>query len=477
MSIVTRLLGLERQLETRATTFADVWGRDAQEYGIGTAAGKHVTLDSAMGVSTVFACVRIISDNVSTLPLDIFNSGDGTRKPFTDTPDWARFKDSPLSKIDLMSQVTVSLLLDGNAYVATYRDATLRIIGLEVLDPAAVAVRKVNGQTRYQINGGDLLTRLDVLHIPGMMMPGAVKGMSPIAYARESIALSLSATEYGAAFFGNGALPGMTVEVPGELSDVGIKQLKRAWNDTHQGAGNSNKLAVLTEGAKFTKVTVNPDDAQFLQTRQFQVTDITRIFGVPPHLVGDSSNSTSWGSGLAEQNTTFVQHTLRPLVERLETGLNFLVRSEGRPDTVFVKLTLDGLLRGDTAERLASYQVGLDAGFYTIEEVRMWEDLPPLPKPEPDEAPEVEAEPDSNAVDDAKAIAEVIQKVYLGVDKVVTNEEARALISTTGFSLPGALPEEEAAAVPPALEAFQPGAEQDPAATPEGEPNDDDQDA
>jgi HK97 family phage portal protein len=382
MSFMTRLFGADSQ-ETRAMTHSDLWGMNVAEAGLATAAGQNVTADTAMQVSTVFSCVRIISDNVSTLPLDIFNSENGTRKPFGKTPQWAKFQDGPLSKIDLMSQVTVSIMLAGNAFLATYRDATMRIIGLEVLDPETVTVRRVRGQTLYQINGGELLTRRDVLHIPGMMMPGALVGMNPIQYARESIGLSLSATQYGAAFFGNGALPGMTVEVPGELSDVGIKQLKRGWNDTHQGAGNSHKLAVLTEGAKFNQVTVNAKDAQFLETRQFQVTDITRIFGVPPHLVGDSSNSTSWGSGLAEQNTTFVQHTLRPMVERLETALNFLVRSEGLPDSVFVKLTLDGLLRGDTSERLASYAVGLASGFYTIDEVRAWEDLPPLPEASP----------------------------------------------------------------------------------------------
>lgn len=404
MSIVKRLLGVN---EERATTFQDVWGKNVEDFGISTAAGRNVTVETAMQVSTVFACVRIISDNVSTLPLDIYKrTASGARKPYRVTPDWATFEGGTLNKIDFISQVVVSILTAGDAFVATYRDGTQRIIGLEVLDPSSVAVKRVSGRNVYFINGGgEALTRLDILHIPGMMMPGALTGMSPIEYSRESISMSLAATEFGAAFFGNGALPGMTVEVPGELSDVGVKALKRAWNDVHQGSGNAHKLAVLTEGAKFAKVSLNPDDAQFLQTRQFQVTDITRIFGVPPHLVGDASNSTSWGSGLAQQNTTFVQHTLRPLVERVEAGLDWLVRSEGLPKGVFVKLTLDGLLRGDTQQRLTGYQTGLAAGFYTVNEVRAWEDLPPLsdeemkanqpaPAAPPQPAPEPQETPD-----------------------------------------------------------------------------------
>jgi HK97 family phage portal protein len=382
MSVLGRALlggGGGGRLERRGTTFADLWGRGLDAYGVRVASGQRVNSETAMQITAVFACVRILSDNVSTLPLDVFIRWDGVRKPFRPPPEWLAFKNGHLRKIDLLSQMVVSILLDGNAYVAVYRDADLRIVAMEVLDPARVQVRRDGADITYWVNGARF-SRLDILHVPGMMMPGALVGMSPVAYARETLGLSLAATEYGAAFFGNGALPGMVVEVPGELSDVGIQQLKLAWREVHQGAGNAHKLAVLTEGAKFTKVSVNPEDAQFLQTRQFQVPDVARIYGVPPHLIGDASGSTSWGSGLAEQNTAFVQHTLRPLVERIESGFNFLLRSEGLPDGAFVKLSLDGLLRGSNSERLDSYTRGIAAGFYTVDEVRAWEDLPPLPK-------------------------------------------------------------------------------------------------
>ena len=387
MKLFKRALSISSD-QQRATSFQDVWGKNLEHFGTATASGSNVNLDTAMQVSAVFACVRIISDNVSTLPLDLYRRNGDLRERFTNVPEWAQFTSADrVGKIDLLSQVTVSILTEGNAFVATYRDSNQKIIGLDVLDPEAVEIKLVGGARMFRLNGGEMLTDREILHIPGMLQPGSMRGMSPIKYARQSIGLSMAATEFGATFFGNGGLPAMTVEVPGELSDVGVSALKRAWNDAHGGTANAHKLAVLTEGAKFTKVSLDPDDAQFLQTREFQVSDITRIFGVPPHLVGDATNSTSWGSGLAAQNTTFIQHTLRPLVERIEAGLNHLLLSEGLPPTVFVKLSMDGLLRGDTQQRLEGYATGLASGFYTVNEVRAWEELPPLPDTAPQEAP------------------------------------------------------------------------------------------
>ena len=330
MTIIRRLLtGNEGAPGEARTTFADVWGRNSSDYGSNNSSGTNINADTAMQITAVFACVRILSDNVSTLPLATFVSSGETRKPFP-APQWMAFQLGGVGKIDLISQMVVSILLNGDAFVSIRRDASFRVISLEVLNPSDVTVHRVNGDTTYRINGGSTdLTRLDILHVPGMMMPGQLTGMSPVEYARESLGLSAAATQYGAAFFGGG---------------------------------------------------VNPDDAQFLQTRQFQVPDVARIYGVPPHLIGDATGSTSWGSGLAEQNSAFVQHTLRPLVERIESGFNWLLRSEGLPADAFVKLTLDGLLRGSNKDRLESYVAGIDAGFYTVAEVRAWENLPPLPE-------------------------------------------------------------------------------------------------
>ena len=378
--MIRRFLGLQPQEDSRSVSWNDVWGMGLDVTSArSTASGKAVTQTSALEVSAVYGSVRIISDGLSTLPIDSFIRKDGVRMPYRPKPAWLYFEQGPHRKTAIMSQITTSLLLDGNAFVGTHRDATGRIQTLQPLDPAQVEVRHDDSTgLPYYLVGGRRYSPLDILHIPGMLLPGETRGVSPITAARETIGLASAATEYGAAFFGNGALPGMTAEVPGQLSPEGIMQLKAAWNEAHQGSGNAHRLAVLTEGATFNKVSVSPDDAQFLQTRQFQITDIARIFGVPPHLLADASGSTSWGTGLQEQNTAYVQHTLRPWVERIEEAFSWLMYTEGNTPASFVKLNVEGLLRGDHQRRMGAYIQGIQYGIYSVNEVRAWEDLAPI---------------------------------------------------------------------------------------------------
>jgi HK97 family phage portal protein len=177
---------------------------------------------------------------------------------------------------------------------------------------------------------------------------------------------ALAAQRFGAAFFDNGAAVARD-RSPGELRARRADRFKAMWNANHKGVGNAQKVGVLTNGAKLNKVSINPNDAQFLETRQFQVPDIARIFGVPPHLIADASNSTSWGSGLAEQNVAFGQFSLRPWTERIEDGHGRLLTTHGLPD-VFVKLNLDALLRASLKDRYDSYAVGIEYEFLTINE-------------------------------------------------------------------------------------------------------------
>jgi HK97 family phage portal protein len=188
----------------------------------------------------------------------------------------------------------------------------------------------------------------------------------------------LAAQRFGQAFFENGALPGAVIEAPGTMSDPAIKRFRETWNGGHQGVANAHRIGVLTEGAKLAKVSVSPEDAQFLETRAFQVPDIARIYGVPPHLIADASNSTSWGSGLAEQNLAFGQFSLRPWIERIEDAHGRLLTTHGLPD-VFIKLNLDALLRASLSDRYVSYQMGIQNEFLTRNEARKLEDMPPLP--------------------------------------------------------------------------------------------------
>lgn len=386
MSVLGRLLGVEG-VETRAMRWDDVWGGLRAR----SSAGIDVTEQNALTLSAVYACVRILSDGVSVLPTVTTRGRGPSAEEVARPPAWLDDPNPVLRRMDVVVQVMTSLLLRGNAFVLTVRDGTGLIVELWPVDPDLVQVeydefRPVH-LPRYRIGGVELLP-MDLLHIRGMTLPGKIEGLSPIDYARETIGVGLAAQQFGAAFFGNGAQPGGIIEHDGTMSDVAVKLLRRTWNESHQGAGNANKLAVLTEGAKYKPISIAPESAQFLQTRQFGVADVARFFGVAPHLIGDASGSTSWGSGLAEQSTNTVTFSFLPWAKRLEEAWTWLARSErptvGGQRKLFVAIDLDDLKRGDFATRIETYRTAVDSGIYTLDEVRRWEGLPPAPRPAPD---------------------------------------------------------------------------------------------
>lgn len=384
--MIRRLFGLH---EERAIDPGTLWAQGVDLVGGSTTvAGKHVTADTALQVSAVWGCLRILTDAVASLPLDAQRLTEQTKSdgsllkvvtPERPTPPWLRFDAGPQRKTVFLTQVMMSLLLEGNAYIATYRNGTGSVLALEVLDPAVCEPERVGNEVLVRVNG-TITSPLDVLHVPGLMKPGTVKGLSPISYARESVALAITATEFGSSFFVNGAFPGGLVEYPGQMTKEGISLLKEQWNELHRGTGNAHKIGVLTEGAAFKRIAVDATDAQFLETRAFQVSDIARIYGVPPHLLADASNSTSWGSGLAEQNQAFLQQSLKPWVHRIEEGLTWLLWSEGRPRWVSAAFDPSSLLRaGSFEERISAYASAVQAGLLTPDEAREELGRPPHP--------------------------------------------------------------------------------------------------
>ena len=200
--------------------------------------------------------------------------------------------------------------------------------------------------------------------------------MSPIAQAREAVGLSLATEEYGAKFFGNGARPGGVLEHPGILKDP--EKLRESWNKVYQGTRNSHKVAVLEEGMKYHTIGIAPEDAQFLETRKYQVNEICRIFRVPPHLVGDLERATF--SNIEHQSIEFVQHTIRPWLVRWEQAISRSLLDEKERLLYFAKFNVDGLMRGDYKSRMEGYAVGRQNGWLSANDIRGLEDLPPIPK-------------------------------------------------------------------------------------------------
>lgn len=388
-----------------------------------------VTNDSAMRISAVFACLRLLSEAIATMPLDTFTKVGGVRVQ-APTPSYLTFNPPLMPQTEYLSAVMLSLLTDGNAFVATPRDALGSPVALVPLDPTVVTVRRENGIAFYEIAGGRYST-YDIMHIKGMTMPGSLRGISPIAAARDVVRWGASAQDYGLAMMDNRAMPPAVIEMGPDAGNDPAAERARAqrmaqtWNETHGGSANAGKVGVLLGGAKLSTVAITPEDAQWLESKKFGVSEIARFFGVPPHLIADASNSTSWGSGLAEQNTAYGQMTLRPWVVRLDEAHSRLLTTDGMPD-VFTKLNMDAQLRSSLADRYASYAVGITNDFLTVDEARALEDLPPMATSD---------EPMSS-----RALAEAIQKIYLGVDKVITADEAREILNRAGAGLTGPAP-------------------------------------
>jgi HK97 family phage portal protein len=231
--------------------------------------------------------------------------------------------------------------------------------------------RRDSEESRLNPNSGTVILRRDeILHIPGLGFDGLI-GYSPIAMAKNAIGMSLATEEYGASFFANGANPGGVLEHPGVIKD--IQRVKDSWNSAYQGSGNAHRIAVLEEGMKFQAIGIPPEQAQFLETRKFQINEIARIFRIPPHMVGDLEKSSF--SNIEQQSLEFVKYTLNPWVVRWEQSLQQSLLLPSEKNSIFIKFNVDGLLRGDYQSRMNGYAVGRQNGWLSANDIRELEDM------------------------------------------------------------------------------------------------------
>lgn len=359
-------------------------------YG-GSTAGKNVSETSAMQMTAVYACVRILSEAVAGLPLHLYRYGEkGTKEKAIDHPLYRILHDEPnpeMTSFIFRETLMTHLLLWGNAYAQVIRNGKGEILALYPLMPNRMKVdRDRSGEIVYEYTRSSddartssgsvvLLKSMDVLHIPGLGFDGLV-GYSPIAMARNAIGLAMATEEYGAKFFANGATPGGVLEHPGVLKDPA--RVRESWNSVYQGSGNSHRIAVLEEGMKYTPIGIAPNEAQFLETRKFQINEIARIFRVPPHMVGDLEKSSF--SNIEQQSLEFVKYTLDPWVVRWEQSIQRSLLTKAEKETMFVKFNVDGLLRGDYASRMNGYAVGIQNGFMSPNDVRELENMDRIPE-------------------------------------------------------------------------------------------------
>ena len=359
----------------------------------GSTSGKAVTERTSMQMTAVYSCVRILAEAVAGLPLNLYRYlPDGGKEKSFDHPLYRLLHDEPnpeMSSFVFRETLMTHLLLWGNAYAQIIRNGKGEIIALYPLMPNKMTVdRDDNGRLYYRyshssdesptMSGSNVILKpSDVLHIPGLGFDGLV-GYSPIAMAKNAIGMAIACEEYGAKFFANGAAPGGVLEHPGTIKDPA--RVRESWQTTFGGSGNSNKIAVLEEGMKYTPIGISPEQAQFLETRKFQINEIARIFRVPPHMVGDLEKSSF--SNIEQQSLEFVKYTLDPWVIRWEQSIMRTLLSADEKALYFVKFNLEGLLRGDYASRMSGYATARQNGWMSANDIRELENLDRIPADE-----------------------------------------------------------------------------------------------
>ena len=355
-----------------------------------TSSGKSVNERSSLQMTAVYSCVRILSEAVAGLPLHVYRYNDnGGKEKAIDHPLYRLLHDEPNTEMTAFAfreTLMSHLLLWGNAYAQIIRNGRGEVIGLYPLMPNKMKVdrdskgniyytySRTQDDTKLSKPGEVVLSPHEVLHIPGLGFDGII-GYSPIAMAKNAVGMAIACEEYGAKFFANGAAPGGVLEHPGIVKDP--ERVRQSWNSVYQGSGNSHKVAVLEEGMKYTPIGISPEQAQFLETRKFQINEIARIFRVPPHMVGDLEKSSF--SNIEQQSMEFVKYTLDPWVVRWEQTINRMLFSSEEKKTYFVKFNVDGLLRGDYQSRMNGYATARQNGWMSSNDIRELENLDKIP--------------------------------------------------------------------------------------------------
>lgn len=359
-----------------------------------TTSGKPVNERTAMQTTAVYACVRILAEAVASLPLHVYEyQDDGGKKLVHDHPLYYLLHDEPnpeMTSFVFRETLMSHLLIWGNAYAQIIRDGAGRVLGLYPLLPDKMEVQRDDRGNIYYVYsrnsdenpmfkeyGNIKLKAEDVLHIPGLGFDGLI-GYSPIAMAKNAVGMTLACEEYGASFFANGANPGGVLEHPGVLKDP--SKVRESWNSVYRGVNNAHKIAVLEEGMKYQQIGIPPEEAQFLETRKFQINEIARLYRIPPHMVGDLDKSSF--SNIEQQSLEFVKYTLGPWVIRWEQSLQRSLLLPGEKGKYFIKLNVDGLLRGDYQSRMNGYAVGRQNGWFSANDIREMENMNPIPDEE-----------------------------------------------------------------------------------------------
>jgi len=372
---------ISKFFQTRASPQNSSWGSTYSFFFGTSTSGKTVNERTAMQTTAVYACVRILAETIASLPLHTYRYTTSGKEKAIDHSLYYLLHSEPnpeMTSFVFRETLMGHLLLWGNAYAQIVRDGRGRVVAIYPLLPNKMTVnRNDQGQLYYDYDKdgqSHILRGYEVLHIPGLGFDGLV-GYSPIAMAKNAIGMAIATEEYGAKFFANGANPGGVLEHPGVVKDPA--RVRDSWNAVYQGSTNAHRVAVLEEGMKFQSIGIPPEQAQFLETRKFQINEIARIFRIPPHMIGDLDKSSF--SNIEQQSLEFVMYTLDPWVVRWEQAMQRALFSESEKRQYFVKYNVDGLLRGDYQSRMNGYAVGRQNGWLSSNDIRELENLNQIP--------------------------------------------------------------------------------------------------
>lgn len=382
MSILGRLFRRGVRADSSASPADDYYYQPSSAGGIAQS-GSFVTGDTAMRVAAVYACVRVLAETLAMLPISVYRQTPDGRFPAKDHALWALLSQTPnamQTAYEFKSMMMAHLALRGNAYAQIVADGAGTITALLPMHPDKMRVYRMNdGSLQYRyINPWTGLTQVllaaDVLHLRGLSMDGII-GLSPVALARETFGGALAAQDWANRMYANNATPGGVLEIPGKIDEASAKRVKTDWQAKFTGM-EQHKIAVLDQGAKFTPISITPEDMQFLQTRQFMATDIARIFRVQPHKIGIMDRATH--SNIEHQGIEFVQDTMLPWITNWEQAIQRDLMTPQESTTLSVSFDVDALLRGDTPSRYAAYAVGRQWGWLSANDIRKRELMDPI---------------------------------------------------------------------------------------------------
>ncbi len=383
MGLLAELMGVAAPRAASPGPLDDFW---YQPLGASspTWAGTRVGADTAMTIDAVWACVSLLSQTMASLPLPIYERvADDRRRRATEHPLYGLLNRTPnrvQTAMDFRQFLAVSVLLRGGGYARIEADPAGEPVALWPIHPDRVTVQTTGGQRalRYEVvTGGttEILSDSEVFHLRGLSLDG-VRGVSVIEAARQTLGLTLATEEHGARWFGNGARPGGILSPKTALGKDELDRLKAAWQQAFQGVGNAHRIAALPMDVSYQAIGLTNEDSQFLETREHQVRSIARWFGVPAHMIGETTKETSWGSGIEQMAIAFVVYGLRSWLVRWEQAIGRDLISD--PDRFYAEHVVDGLLRGDFQTRQLGLQTMRQNGVISANEWRRFENWEPI---------------------------------------------------------------------------------------------------